>query len=233
MTDRAATCPACGAQFRVTAEQLIQRGGRVRCGDCRTVFDGFAALASPPVAAAASLTSPSVEAAAPGIVADRSARAPSHRLVWAVASVLAIALIAQASIAARQTVATWHPALRIALDRACLALGCTVGYRGIADSLALEDAELIELPGRPGQASLQARIRNVAREPQAFPYLELTLRDATGNRESRRVLRPADYLGPDARDHRALDGGNEALLNLRLETRGFKPTGYALTLLRP
>ena len=32
--------------FRVTAQQLSMREGRVRCGHCRTVFDGIAALVS-------------------------------------------------------------------------------------------------------------------------------------------------------------------------------------------
>ena len=167
------------------------------------------------------------------MVTVAAARAPGQRIGWATAGVLGIAFIALTSLAARQTVATWHPALRTALDGACLAIGCSVGYSAIPDALALEDAELIELPGRPGQVSLQARIRNAANLPQEFPYLELTLRDATGNREVRRVLRPADYLGADATHRRAIAGGDEALLNLRLESRSFKPTGYALTLLRP
>jgi predicted Zn finger-like uncharacterized protein len=39
-------CPACRTIFRVTREQLALRGGQVRCGHCRTVFDGVAQLIS-------------------------------------------------------------------------------------------------------------------------------------------------------------------------------------------
>lgn len=39
-----ARCPACQTLFRVTAEQLEARGGRVRCGQCANVFN---ALESP------------------------------------------------------------------------------------------------------------------------------------------------------------------------------------------
>ena len=39
-------CPGCHTVFRVTAQQLSMREGRVRCGHCRTVFDGIAALVS-------------------------------------------------------------------------------------------------------------------------------------------------------------------------------------------
>lgn len=243
VTERATTCPNCQARFRVTQAQLIQRGGLVRCGDCRAVFDGLAALVPAPTEPAAPPATAAPATLAAAVAAPSTARATApraeaepqggHALWWAGAGLLVVALIAQAGIVARPAVADWHPWLRTALEGACRSLGCTVGYRSIAEALKLDDAELIELPGRSGQVSLQARIRNVADRPQAYPPLELTLRDATGNREVRRVLVPADYLGTDARERRALGAGDEALVNLRLEARGFKPTGYVLTLLPP
>ncbi len=39
-------CPGCKTVFRVTAAQLELRDGQVRCGHCRTVFDGRAELIS-------------------------------------------------------------------------------------------------------------------------------------------------------------------------------------------
>jgi predicted Zn finger-like uncharacterized protein len=39
-------CPGCKTIFRVTPQQLAMRAGQVRCGHCRTVFDGMAALVS-------------------------------------------------------------------------------------------------------------------------------------------------------------------------------------------
>ena len=39
-------CPGCATVFRVTAEQLAVRAGQVRCGQCKTVFDGVARLVS-------------------------------------------------------------------------------------------------------------------------------------------------------------------------------------------
>ena len=39
-------CPACKTIFRVTSAQLAMREGQVRCGHCRAVFDGVAALLS-------------------------------------------------------------------------------------------------------------------------------------------------------------------------------------------
>lgn len=34
-------CPACNTVFRVTSEQLRLRAGKVRCGNCQTVFNAF------------------------------------------------------------------------------------------------------------------------------------------------------------------------------------------------
>jgi predicted Zn finger-like uncharacterized protein len=40
----AARCPHCRALFRVVADQLKLRGGMVRCGECRQVFDAIGSL---------------------------------------------------------------------------------------------------------------------------------------------------------------------------------------------
>jgi len=44
----ATRCPDCHTVFRVVADQLKLRDGLVRCGTCRHVFDGRAALCQPP-----------------------------------------------------------------------------------------------------------------------------------------------------------------------------------------
>lgn len=43
----ATKCPHCNTIFRVAADQLKLRGGIVRCGACKEVFDGNAALVDP------------------------------------------------------------------------------------------------------------------------------------------------------------------------------------------
>ncbi|MCW5605449.1 MAG: zinc-ribbon and DUF3426 domain-containing protein, partial [Burkholderiales bacterium] len=44
-------CPGCDTVFRVTPSQLQAHQGKVRCGRCMLVFDGFKALATMPEAA--------------------------------------------------------------------------------------------------------------------------------------------------------------------------------------
>ena len=41
-------CPSCATHFRVTAEQLKLRAGRVRCGECQHVFNALDTLIEEP-----------------------------------------------------------------------------------------------------------------------------------------------------------------------------------------
>ena len=40
----ATRCPNCQSMFRVVSDQLKLRGGLVRCGSCRHVFDAISSL---------------------------------------------------------------------------------------------------------------------------------------------------------------------------------------------
>lgn len=54
-------CPHCGTTFGATPEQLKARRGKVRCGQCQTVFDGLESLVDMP--AVAPMPAPSAEEA--------------------------------------------------------------------------------------------------------------------------------------------------------------------------
>ena len=72
-------CPGCSTIFRVTPQQLELREGQVRCGHCRTVFDGNAHLISLAPAPPAE-HEPDELASGPPTVTLRSAHAlrPAH-----------------------------------------------------------------------------------------------------------------------------------------------------------
>ena len=72
----ATKCPQCGAMFRVVADQLKLRGGLVRCGQCRTVFDAIGSLAYVEDGTLAAV-SPSPEAASSAPV-ERDAPRPTE-----------------------------------------------------------------------------------------------------------------------------------------------------------
>lgn len=153
---------------------------------------------------------------------------------WAFAVVLlAVVLTLQLAYAFRARLAQQYPVLRPILESACATVGCAVPWINDEAALRLEDSELLEVPGKPGQIALQARIRNLSPSAQEFPHLELTLTDTTGQTAVRRVLRPADYLGHFPATGEVMAPGSEALLSVRLETGRIRPTGYELLLFYP
>lgn len=285
------TCTNCSARFRVTPPQLNAKQGKVRCGRCHMVFNGFESLerfpdddtggrllAAREASERAGGPSPSVEALPfedlPDIETLESAEAapaerppepveesspfpstppPAQRPLsrpdlmlpplprprpparaWGFgAALLAVVLATELVYAYRSPLAQRYPILRPWLESACTAAGCTVSWAREDALLKLEDSELLEVPGRPSEIALGARIRNLAQVPQEYPHLELTLTDLMGQAAVRRVLRPTDYLGRPLNGTEVLEPGAEMSIQLRLETPRIKATGYELLLFYP
>jgi hypothetical protein len=133
----------------------------------------------------------------------------------------------------RGPIAQRYPVVRPWLESLCVKAGCSVAWSRDEALLKLEDSELLEVPGKPNEISLTARIRNLASVEQEFPHIELTLTDVTGQAAIRRVLRPTDYLGRGVRSGEVLAAGGEMSIQLRLETPRTKATGYELLLFYP
>jgi predicted Zn finger-like uncharacterized protein len=148
-------------------------------------------------------------------------------------ALMALLLALQLAYSFRARIAQAYPAARPALEAACQAIGCTVPWVNDHSLLKLEDSELVEVPGKPHEIALGARIRNLATTAQEFPHIELTLTDLTGQAAARRVLRPADYLGRALVPGEAMASGSELAIHLRLETPRLKATGYELLLFYP
>jgi predicted Zn finger-like uncharacterized protein len=146
---------------------------------------------------------------------------------------LALLLAGELAYAFRGPVAQRYPVLRPWLESACSVAGCTVPWQREDRLLKLEDSELLEVPGKPSEIALGARIRNLATSAQEYPHLELTLTDLTGQAAARRVLRPIDYMGRAVAASEVLAPGAEIALQLRLETPRIKATGYELLLFYP
>ena len=148
-------------------------------------------------------------------------------------ALLAFLLAGEIAFALRAPIAQRYPILRPWLESVCAAFGCAVAWAHDDALLKLEDSELLEIPGKPNQIALGARIRNLAPVAQEFPHLELTLTDLTGQAAVRRVIRPTDYLRRPVAIGEVLAAGGELAIQLRLETLQVKATGYELLLFYP
>jgi predicted Zn finger-like uncharacterized protein len=287
------TCTNCNSRFRVTPLQLNAKQGKVRCGRCHSLFNGFESLErfpdddtgarllaareaveraagiQPPTeplpfedlpdietlepedaAAVEPLASEFVEEPAPvastppgrasrplsrpDLTLPPPPRARPPARAWGFgAALLFVVLTAELLYAYRSPLAQRYPILRPWLESACAAAGCGISWAREDALLKLEDSELLEVPGKPSEIALNARIRNLAAVPQEYPHLELTLTDLTGQAAVRRVLRPTDYLGRPLNGAEVLAPGAEMSIQLRLETPRIKATGYELLLFYP
>lgn len=249
----ATRCPSCGTTFRVQPTQLAQRGGRVRCGKCATVFDGVAALDEPEKGPAQDEPSPQLALFEPlnldsasALARDDLARdaaflrepepAPANRTGWAIGAALAgLLLLLQAVFVYRTELSVLFPAARQPLSAICQALGCTVPLPRRADLMAIETSDLESDRRHEGVIVLNAQIRNRAPFPQEYPALELTLTDERDQPVLRRVLAPADYLPQTSAEQRArgMASGAEAGVRMHLHAGALKPVGYRLYLFYP
>jgi predicted Zn finger-like uncharacterized protein len=160
------------------------------------------------------------------------ARPPAR--AWRFSVALMVLLIGvEMAYAYRGPIAQRYPVLRPWLEAVCAQASCSVPWSREEDLLKLEDSELLEVPGKPNEIALGARIRNLASVAQEYPHLELTLTDLTGQAAVRRVLRPTDYLGRPLGLGEVIGPGVEVALQMRLETPRIKATGYELRLFYP
>jgi predicted Zn finger-like uncharacterized protein len=247
-------CPACGTAFRALPAQLSARSGMVRCGKCRSVFDGVAHLVdeagaeaasepspqlglfeSTPRAATRAASPPAEDDPLPEFLEDEPPR-PRYAVAWGLAALVALAALAgQLAYQYRTELATLAPQLRPLLAEGCQFVGCEVRLPHRPELLSIESSDLQADPRRENLIVLNAVIRNRAPFAQELPALELTLTDDDERPVVRRVLRPEDYLPGRALESRAqgLAPGSETVLRVHFDTAGVRATGYRLYLFYP
>jgi predicted Zn finger-like uncharacterized protein len=260
-TDLVTKCPACDTVFRVTAEQLQARAGKVRCGRCMTVFDGAKALAAVAQGAqeqAALALEPAV--AAPGaprppraaeplyedkdfgpaprqlslddLYPPEEPRPPASRW-WTVAAVLTVFLLAaQAVYFYRGELAAQYPGLKPHLVQLCEALRCKVLPLQRPKQIAIEASDLqVEDPARPWLIQLTATLRNHAGHDIAYPAVDLVLTNTKEHTLARRIFLPQEYLERGRDVAAGIPASAEVTVRLVLDTGDLNPAGFRLDLL--
>jgi predicted Zn finger-like uncharacterized protein len=251
-------CPACGTAFRVQPAQLSARGGKVRCGKCRSVFDGIAGLMeertellslepSPQLGLFDPSRRPAPAPEPPTYEAegDEDVPVPEFLLreerrtrpwLWGTLAFLAAAaLLGQAAYRYRTELAILFPQARPALEEACRLARCEVPLPRRPDLVGIESSDLQAVPGSDSLIVLNAVLRNRAPFAQQYPSLELTLTDDADRPVLRRVIGPSEYLAQASPEvlRRGLPAGAETSLRMNLEPGSLAATGYRLYLFFP
>jgi predicted Zn finger-like uncharacterized protein len=160
---------------------------------------------------------------------------PRHRL-WrrsaAVACVpLAIGAAFQSMLALREPLLENWPEARPLLLTACSWYGCSAGWPGHSELLAVVGSELAAIPGTDA-VELNAAVRSRASFTMALPAIEVTLTDTQNHTVARKVFLPADYLASSGEPSSRIDDGlaPNADLSIRLvfEARGLNAAGFVV-----
>ena len=190
----------------------------------------------------APITEPETEAQAPEPEFLRSARRQAFwnstpaRVSLSVFSVVLLGLLAvQAALHWRDTLAQQWPGSRPWLQQLCaMTTGCELAAPRDLDALVIDNSSLS--PAAQG-LELTVLLRNRIDRAVAWPALELTLNDAQGGIEQRKVVQPAQYLAAtqatDQTLRAGLAPGQQVRLSLHLTVSGTLPSGYKLLLFYP
>lgn len=145
-----------------------------------------------------------------------------------IALVLGLALLGQIAFFNRTRISAEAPELRPAFEALCASLGCSVPLPTDRQLIRTEWSELSFVPQNDHLIQLNATLKNMANYPQAFPVMELTLKDAEDKVVARKAFRPEDYVPASEFKLGQFNGNSELKLQLRMEMTQGKALGYSL-----
>ena len=248
-------CTNCSTTFRVTPEQLQAHGGKVRCGQCRAVFDGLLALVPQSEPAPAGFELEPADAAAQPAPARGAETAFDERdygpapaqlsldeeqfpdparvrraRLWAAGSALLMLVLAgQAAYFKRSDLAAQVPGLRPYLVQLCELMRCVVALPQRPKQIQIEASDLQSLDkARPGMIQLTATLRNYAEHDVGYPALDLALTNTREHTVARRIFMPKEYLERGRDPAAGIPANAEITIRLDLDTGDLNPAGFRL-----
>jgi len=154
-----------------------------------------------------------------------------RRIAAAACVPLAIGAAFQAMLVMREPLLESWPESRPLLVKACSWYGCSAGWPGHSELLAVVGSELASIPGTD-VVELNAAVRSRASFTMALPAIEVTLTDTQNRTVARKVFLPADYLASSGEPSSRIDDGlaPNADLSIRLvfEARGLNAAGFVV-----
>ena len=202
------TCPGCETVYVVRAAMLRDGQGEVRCGTCRTVFNGLDYLvdelpenAPEPTDSAAPDRPASVGDTLPDVLHDdASAQQPDasptarHTGLWIAAAVLLLAVAFQYLWFAPRDLAKRFPQVRNVVEQFCLEVGCLARASRAPQRIRMISRDVRAHPRYEGALLVTATFSNTATWAQPFPALRFSLYDVNGQTIAARTFSPAQYL---------------------------------------
>jgi len=207
-------CPKCRTTFAVTNDQLEARGGVVRCGNCHHVFraDQYLMKSIPrtrPVEQKHEGTPSTDKTAKPEKVVTKpnrplptleellwgKKRSRIKPFFWGLGNVLVLAVMAIQITYFFSTELGRDPDLRPHVQRVCGYLGCVIQPQIDAGLIELTKTRVSPHPRYANVLRLRVTLINRASFSQAYPLMEVSLSNRSGEIVGRRTYHPEEYLG--------------------------------------
>jgi len=145
---------------------------------------------------------------------------------------LLVALVAQLTYHFRSEISAQMPRAAPLLQTACAQLGCAIDLPAEVHALSLQSSQLHAVPDEPDHFELVALLRNQSQTVQAWPALELLLKDAEGQAQVRKVLLPASFL-PQQEQTRGMAARSEHEVRMVFSLANAQAADFQLTLFYP
>ena len=159
---------------------------------------------------------------------ERSARTWKI-LLWIAIPLLLLALAAQLVFYFRNDIAARSPQAAHYLRAACRQIGCTIRLPMEIDKLSLVSSRLDTIGEGSGRFQLVALIRNQGDTVQAWPTLDLRMKNADGQPLVRKAFLPMLYATRDEIAN-GMPAHSEREVHVLFDLAGDPPAGFDLTL---
>jgi len=153
-------------------------------------------------------------------------------LLFAGTVLLTLALAGQAAYQFRNYLAAAYPQSRTTLLMLCRLAQCQVSLPAQLDAISYEADELHSLP-HENTFEFSLLMRNHSTLPQAWPHIELTLKDPKKQVVLRRVFLPSEYLASPKEELGGFQAGQEQAVKLYFVVDKVKATDYVVSIFYP
>ena len=156
------------------------------------------------------------------------------RLVYGFGSLIfLIAALLQGAYAFRNQLAGFFPQTKPVLMQLCAVAGCRIDLPAQISSVSIESSELQTLASAKDKFVLSSLLRNYSKTAQEWPYIELTLNDASEKPLLRRVFKPAEYLASRDEVLNGFPPGSERAIRINFALSQIQASGYRVYLFYP
>jgi hypothetical protein len=146
---------------------------------------------------------------------------------------LLFAALGQATYSFRNQLAASYPQTKGLLVEACKTIGCRIELPAQPGAVSIESSELQPAADGKDTLVLNLLLRNHSASAQAWPNIELTLKDEGKVPVARRVLLPAQYLATPAAAAAGFAANSEQSIKVSFDVSPLKPTDFQVYLFYP